>query len=93
MFKSDENGVAEDVQFIDYQMSFWGSPANDILYFFVSSVADDIKTEHFDDLIEIYHQELAKSLKALNYDQHIPTLSEMHIDLLEKGGLGKRNST
>lgn len=88
LFKLDENGVATDMQFIDFQLSFWSSPANDLLYFFVSSVADDTKIDHFDDLIECYHTELTKTLKKLNYDQHIPTLAELHIDLLEKGGMG-----
>ncbi|KAG5675466.1 hypothetical protein PVAND_005368 [Polypedilum vanderplanki] len=84
LFKSDENGKTIDVKFIDFQMSFWGSPANDLIYFFVSSIADDIKTKHYDDLIEIYHSKLVECLKALVYDQHIPTLSELQIDLIEK---------
>lgn len=88
MFKSDEDGQFIEAKMIDFQLSFWGSPANDLLYFFVSSVADDVKTERFDDLIEVYHQELLDSLRKLNYDQHIPTLSELQIDLLEKGSCG-----
>ena len=68
---------------------FWASPSSDILYFLLSSVADDIKVKHFDDFIEFYHEQLTLALKALRYDQHIPTLSELHIDLLDKGGFGK----
>lgn len=81
----------EDVKLIDFQLSFWGSPANDLIYFFVSSVADDIKTQTYDDLLEIYHSELEKTLQALNYDGHIPTLSEIQIDLIEKGCACKFN--
>jgi thiamine kinase-like enzyme len=85
MFKSEAEGTTVDVKLIDFQMSFWGSPANDLIYFFVSSVADDVKTKFFDDLIAIYHGELESSLVSLGYDQHIPTISELQIDLLEKG--------
>jgi thiamine kinase-like enzyme len=89
MFKSDEQGNPLDVSLIDFQGPFWGSPANDILYFLISSVADDIKIDHFDDFIEFYHDQLTTALKKLNYDQHIPTLPELHVDLLEKGAFGK----
>ena len=89
MFKYDDEGRVLDTKFIDFQMSFWGSPANDLIYFFVSSVADDVKVAHFDDLIQFYHNELVDSLKKLNYDQPIPTLYELHVDLLQKGGACK----
>jgi hypothetical protein len=55
--------------------------------FITSSIADDVKTNIFDELLEIYQGELEKSLKSLRYDQHIPTLNEIQIDLLEKGGI------
>jgi thiamine kinase-like enzyme len=88
MFKF-ENGKPLEVSMIDYQAPFWGSPANDILYFLLTSVQDDIKVEHFDEFIEFYHEQLSTSLKKLNYDRHIPTLAELHIDLLDKGGFGE----
>lgn len=31
MFRYNENGSPADVQFIDFQGSFWGSPTNDLL--------------------------------------------------------------
>jgi aminoglycoside phosphotransferase (APT) family kinase protein len=89
MFKSDEENNPLDVSMIDFQMGFWGGPASDILYFLISSVADDIKVDHFDNLIEFYHEQLSAALRKLNYDQHIPTLTEIHIDLLDKGIHGK----
>lgn len=88
MFQSDEEGNPTEVSLLDYQMSFWASPTVDFLYFMMTSVADDIKVDHFDDFVEFYQNELAASLKKLNFDQHIPTLSEIQIDLLEKGYIG-----
>jgi len=77
-----------DVKLLDYQISYWGSPAGDLFYFLISSVQEEIKVEKFDDFIQFYHERLVDSLKKLNYDQHIPTLSELQIDLIEKRALG-----
>lgn len=88
MFKSDNENNSVAVRLIDFQVPFWGSPSADLLYFLFSSVADDIKTDHFDDFIEYYHEQLVLALKKLKFNQHIPTLPELHIDLLDKGGFG-----
>lgn len=85
MFKSDPL----DVIMYDYQGNSWATPANDILYFIMTSVCDEEKVAYFDDFIEHYHLELSKALKELKYDQHIPTLSELFIDIMEKGQFGK----
>lgn len=89
MFKTDHDNNLLDVSMIDYQAPFWASPTNDLMYFLLSSVADDIKVEHFDDLIDFYHQQLTLALKAVKYDQHIPTLAEIHIDILDKGSFSE----
>jgi hypothetical protein len=89
LFKIDENDNSLEMKYIDFQLSFWASPANDLLYMISSSLKDDIKVEHFDDLIVFYHENLVESLKTLNYEKHIPTLAEIHLDLLQKGGAGE----
>lgn len=88
MFKTDTENNPLDVIMIDFQVPFWASPSIDILYFLISTVSDDLKIDRFDDLIEFYLEELTTALKKLKYDQHIPTLSELHIDLLDKGSFG-----
>lgn len=88
MFNFNQDNSLDDVSMIDFQGSFWGSPATDVLYFLISSVADDIKVEYFDEFVEFYHQQLTSGLKALNYNQYLPTLAELHIDFLDKGGFG-----
>jgi thiamine kinase-like enzyme len=87
MFKNAGDEKTAEVNFIDFQLSFWGSPAYDLIVFIVSSVADDVKVKHFDDIIAVYHDKLESSLRDLEYDQNIPTLNELHIDLLEKGAI------
>jgi hypothetical protein len=88
MFKYDEGNLS-DVLFIDYQMPFWGSPAKDLLYLLITSVRDEDKLQNFDNLMEFYHRELVSSLKKLDYQKPIPTLAELHVDLLEKGSYGR----
>lgn len=87
MFKLAENGDIEDFKFLDFQMSFWGSPVADLFYFLLSSVRDDVKAAKFDELIEYYHEMLVESLKRVNYEQHIPTLEELKEEVMLKGEL------
>lgn len=90
MFRRDAEGNPIEVFLIDYQMPFWASPTNDLLYFLITSVADDIKIEHFDDFIAFYHKELTDALKKLKYDEKkILTLAELHVDIIEKGAFSK----
>jgi hypothetical protein len=92
MFKADADNKSIDCKLIDFQLTFWASPAADLLYFLISSVENDIKVDHFDDFIEFYHTELSSGLKKLGYEQYIPTLGELHVDLLEKGFFGEFRS-
>ncbi|KAG5675465.1 hypothetical protein PVAND_005367 [Polypedilum vanderplanki] len=84
MFKVDENGETTAMKFIDYQMSYWGSPVADLFYFIVSSVNNDVKVKHFDEFIEHYQRELEKMLKKLNYNGYIPTLKDIYEDIEDK---------
>lgn len=79
MFKGD------DVKMFDYQATAWASPAYDIFYFLLTSISDEVKVKNFDNLIEFYHEKLNEGLKKLGYEKHIPTLSEIHEDLMGKG--------
>jgi thiamine kinase-like enzyme len=48
-----ENSIVKDVLLLDYQLSYWGSPAIDINYFLYSSVKDDVREKNFDKLIRV----------------------------------------
>lgn len=77
------NDDSEDVKFLDFQISFWGNPNADLMYFLFSSVMDDVKVKNFDEIIEFYYEELRGSLKMLKYHEHIPTVEELREDLME----------
>lgn len=89
MFKFDGENNPIDVSMIDFQGPFWGGPATDVLYFLLSSVADDIKIERFDDFVKLYHEQLLSALKQLNFDGQILSLDELYVDMLDKGFFGK----
>lgn len=90
LFKSDKKGNPIDVKFIDFQNCHWGSPIGDLMYFLFTSVHDEIKTNHFDELIAFYHKELIKSLNELKYSENAPTLDVLKQDLMEKRGFSKK---
>lgn len=66
---------------LDFQMCFWGSQNYDLLLFIASSVHDDVKAKHFDELIEFYFQEFVTSLGKVKYEDYIPTLEDFKEDV------------
>ena len=88
MFKSDEDNNPLEVCLIDFQINFWAGPGVDLWYFLSTSVADEIKVDHFDEFIKFYHDQLTNGLKKLNYDQYVPTLAEIYDDIQDKSGFG-----
>lgn len=89
MFTYNQNNAVEEVIFVDFQISKWGSPAQDLWYLITNSVALEIKIKEFDHIIQIYHQHLLKCLQLLKYAKKIPTLKELHITMLKYGYWGK----
>ncbi|XP_075148803.1 uncharacterized protein LOC142222514 [Haematobia irritans] len=88
MFKHDETGNIEETYYIDYQVCKYGTPAQDLWYFLMSSTQLDIKVEHFDYFIRYYHENLLENLKLLEYQGQVPTLNELHQIMLKYGFLG-----
>ena len=89
LFKQDSDENSIDVKIIDYQMSFWGSPNADLIYLLFTSVMDDVKIKHFDEIIEFYYGELRMSLELVKYCGYIPTVKELKEDLMDTRMYGK----
>ena len=62
-------------------MCFWASPAFDLNCFIMTSLNEEIKLDKFDYVIQFYHYYLSETLKKLNYQQNIPTLREIQIEM------------
>lgn len=52
-----------DVVFVDYQMSHFTSPGLDVNYFLSTSPSNDVREKKVDQLMEIYYDNFAKTLK------------------------------
>lgn len=87
--KQDSDGNSIDVKIIDYQMSFWGSPNADLIYLLFTSVMDDVKVKHFDEIVEFYYEELRESLTLVKYGEYIPTVEELKEDLMDNRMYGE----
>lgn len=91
MFQYDAEGNIANTLLIDYQLLKYGNPAQDLYYFLISSPSFDIKLDKFDYFIRYYHENLIKYLQLLNYSKKMPTLRELHCDLLNYGVWGRFN--
>ncbi|XP_062123681.1 LOW QUALITY PROTEIN: uncharacterized protein LOC133837046 [Drosophila sulfurigaster albostrigata] len=85
MFQYDESGRISETYFIDLQMSRYCSPAQDLIYFILSSVSINLKLSKFDYLISFYHSKLVENLKLLQYSKKLPTLRDLHIAIFNHG--------
>lgn len=93
MFQYDAFGEIKDVLLIDFALGKYGSPANDLYYFILSSCAADIKLSQFDYFIRYYHGHLVDNLKSLQYTRPLPKLTNIHGSLLRNGLAGKLRDT
>lgn len=78
------NFIPEDVLFYDYQLSYYGSPAIDLNYFLYGSINENVRKLHFKFIVRQYHGTLRETLERLNYKGRIPTLKDIHIELINK---------
>ena len=91
MFKYNDTNEPVEIIFVDFQMCLWTSPAIDLLYLIITSAAKDIKIKLFDYFIQYYYSKLVSSLKIFNYSTNMPTLKELHLDVLSRGFYGNFN--
>lgn len=89
MFQYNDKNEISNTYFVDLQLPKWGSIAQDLYYFLLSSTSLDIKTEKFDYFVWFYHSELVKHLKLLNYSKKLPTLRSIRNALNKYSGWGK----
>ncbi|XP_061399283.1 uncharacterized protein LOC133334991 [Musca vetustissima] len=85
MFQYDELGNIKDTFLVDYQIPKYGTPAQDLYYFIISSANYDLKLSHFDYFIRFYHEHLYENLKLLKYGKKLPTLKDIHGSLFRHG--------
>ena len=87
MFRYNENNgnseQPQDVVFVDFQMSIWGSPGIDLNYFFYTSLPVKLLKERREHLIRVYYDELQNCLKTLKYDE-IPSYQQIRDEVRKR---------
>ncbi|BFF89740.1 uncharacterized protein DMAD_08425 [Drosophila madeirensis] len=88
MFQYDAFGKIKEVYLVDYQLPKYGTVAQDLLNFLLSSTKLEDKLSKFDYYIKFYHDNLIEHLKILKYTKPLPTLRSIHSSLLKHGVFG-----
>uniref|UniRef100_A0A1I8PQJ6 CHK kinase-like domain-containing protein n=2 Tax=Stomoxys calcitrans TaxID=35570 RepID=A0A1I8PQJ6_STOCA len=88
MYQYDDEGNLKDTHVVDLQMPRFGSVAQDLMYFILSSTQLDLKVKRFDELVAYYHQQLVEHLKILEYSKTMPCLRDIHKSLIKRNVWG-----
>ncbi|KAH8331055.1 hypothetical protein KR067_011017, partial [Drosophila pandora] len=89
MFQYDDLGQIKEVYLIDFQFPNYGTVAQDLTNFLISSTKLEDKLSKFDYYIKVYHDNLVEHLKILQYPKALPTLRDIHKSLFRSGVSGK----
>ncbi|XP_037048727.1 uncharacterized protein LOC119083172 [Bradysia coprophila] len=74
----------ENITFIDFQNTLWGSPAADLHLFLNMSMCESLMPDRFDELVEFYYSQLVSVLRKLNCKCIIPTWTEFHSQYFDR---------
>ncbi|XP_030376721.1 uncharacterized protein LOC115625715 [Scaptodrosophila lebanonensis] len=77
MFKYDHAHKPQDLIFIDFQLSIWGSPGIDLNYFFYTSLSLDVLQHKRPELLKVYHARLVDTLLGLDMGVRVPTYEQI----------------
>lgn len=74
----------KDAIMVDFQIGLWGPAVIDIAYTLFTSSNENLTDIDWDYLLQHYHKELKSMLTKLNYSKHIPTLTDIHAQFIQK---------
>ncbi|XP_052890813.1 uncharacterized protein LOC128299019 [Anopheles moucheti] len=81
LWKYDADGAVDDVIMVDFQESFYGSPAFDLNHLLYSSANSAIQRAGFDELVQLYTDELQGALRQFKYDGPLPDLTRVRAEM------------
>lgn len=89
MYTYNAHNEPEKMMLVDFQFCCWTSPTIDLHYVMNTSLDEELRLHHQDELLQFYHSELSRMLTSLQYKKHIPTLHEFHVQFMENSFYGK----
>ncbi|KAG5682325.1 hypothetical protein PVAND_011684 [Polypedilum vanderplanki] len=85
LYEFGEHELVRDVLLIDFQMPYFGSLGIDLNFLIYGSLSESTRISFAKKLIRIYHETLTGMLTILNYKGNIPTLHDIHVEVLKCG--------
>ncbi|XP_031625367.1 uncharacterized protein LOC116342037 [Contarinia nasturtii] len=68
MFSKDNHGKPNEIQIFDWQCSRFSSPVLDLVIYLFCSATKELRDQHYDEFLKIYHNSLSDLLKRLGSD-------------------------
>ncbi|KAH8267610.1 hypothetical protein KR018_005517, partial [Drosophila ironensis] len=78
------DGSLDKLILLDFQISKWGSPSEDLLFFLILSSSNDLRLKEFDNFVRIYWERLIECLKTLKFKKPLPTLRDIQRSMYHK---------
>lgn len=88
MFKKTEEGVIQDVCFLDFQMPLYQSPGFDLVYM-INATVDGEARKRKGEVFKMYHRELVTALKDYGYKGDVPSAVDVRAEILQMAAFGK----
>ncbi|XP_030555762.1 uncharacterized protein LOC115759073 [Drosophila novamexicana] len=88
LFKYNGAQQVQDVIFIDFQLSIWGSPGIDLNYFFYTSLSLDVLKHKRPQLLKVYHNRLSETLLNLDLGVPVPSYEQLLAEVHRREGYG-----
>lgn len=89
MFTYNADNEPDKMMLVDFQFCCWSSPTIDLHYVMNTSLTDELRSHHQEELLQFYHSELSRMLASLQYKKHVPTLHEFYVQFTENSFYGK----
>ena len=84
LFKRNGNQI-EDFYMLDFQAPVLASPCTDLFNALYNEVSDENRMKRRNEIIYEYHLEFTNCLKRFGFNGEIPSLMQLHIDLIKHG--------
>lgn len=63
LFRYDDKGIPIEVNLIDWQVCRNASPVLDVLYFLFGCTTKELRDDHYEDFLNVYHEQLSNHIQ------------------------------
>ncbi|XP_063697094.1 uncharacterized protein LOC134828071 [Culicoides brevitarsis] len=89
MYKYGPTGTAQEVMLLDWQLSKYGSPIIDLVYFLFTATDKEARDAYYDDLLKLYHGSMSSLMQKFGESvENIFPIAVFHEELKKFGKFG-----